>query len=663
MSNPSATSLFIRPPVFLKTAYANVSQNPDDWQHDITRLAYEQIPYVMSRYRTKIKMQRVDQSKGYGYGFISVNNRATIPITIHDFEMDPLDLIYVGKTPYPLNERRIDEMLFNSKTVGQPKDVSDIDGGNFSGMYPPNTGKYVYASKHPLQASRFPAMLDEISGRVRAGDVKKLGTDLLEDSLRAGFRMNGTLRVLSKFAGLKPAKIASALNHVPNNITQVIRHGPGEFLVRFASDVHWDPKEFTVSREKVFKLFGEKVAEKALVNSEFSWSEGRRPWEPMVWEDEEDRTGKPSKLSKPGYYRVRIEGGDALEGWFFPKVVDLEGGSTGTTLITDGSAYALQDDIFGFEAEPQGEGPGLKSPETVGERGCFQLADGKVTLPMVITSPPIDLGAHMILEVTDDLGMPYTLEITPGVEGIQKSRKPNTFLVSNTLPWFRIGARDVHAQDDATPKLEKGKLKVATEKGKKSTVLLTLRDDGSFSLAGDIGAMQGKTSHIDRYRAKFHLMAIGMSPEMADYALNRVKEAGRLTIMGGKVPTSAAEKFGEALTKSARLDSKVFVLRPGLLKEAAVIDDEATIDRVLSLNLVTPENLKVFLESIPVFEEAVTRLAQLLVLCRVGQKNIPEAAVKRAMEGIETVTQILRDLQAGMRQQQSQGNSQMAANH
>ena len=158
-------------------------------------------------------------------------------------------------------------------------------------------------------------------------------------------------------------------------------------------------------------------------------------------------------------------------------------------------------------------------------------------------------------------------------------------------------------------------------------------------------------------------MAIGCTPEKADQALNKVKETGRLTLLGGKVPTTAAEKFGSALEKSARLDAAVFSLRPGLIKEAAVIDDAATLDVVLSLNLVTPENLKIFMSSIPVFEEATTRLAQLLVLCRVGEKHIPETAVKRAMEGIEQVTQILRDLQAGLQQQITQGNSQRAGNY
>lgn len=653
----SSTPLFFDPPRFPKLAFANLGQNPDDWQHDITRLAYDQIPFVMSKYRTRIKLQRTDPSKGYAYGFIVVNDKATIPITVHDFEMDPLDIFYIGDKPYPLNERRFDEMLFNSKLMGGPKDVSDLDSSIYTGMYPPHTGKYVYSAAKPMTPSKFGAFLEVLSGRVREADIKKLGASLLEPDTHAGIYANRLTRVLEKFGELKAIKLSNPLNQVPTNIYQLIQKSPSEFLLRFASDRHWDPREGTVSRAAVFKQFGEKIGEAALTNNEFTWTEGVRPWTPAVWEDEADRLENPKKLSKPGYYRARTEGGVNLKGWFFPKVVGLDGGDTGLSLLSDTMTYALQDDIYGFEEQSaEGNEPPSTFIETAGERGCFQLGDGKVTLPLVIQNPPVDFGTHVICEVSDDLGMPYTLEIVPSVEGIEKSRKPNTFLVSNLLPWFRVGRSMVRAQDDATPKLSSEAIKRAGEKMNKSTATLRYDADGSYTLVGDVGALSGKTHSVDRYRTKFALVGLGMTPQRADMALAKAKDAGMIHIFGSKVPQTAAEKYGEDLKRAGRKDELILTLRPGLLKEAAVIDDEATLDRVLSLNLITPENMQSYLDGLPIFDEAIQRLAQLLILSRVGQKNLPQIAIKRTMEGMEQVTQTLKDISAGLKQQQSQGN-------
>jgi hypothetical protein len=291
----------------------------------------------------------------------------------------------------------------------------------------------------------------------------------------------------------------------------------------------------------------------------------------------------------------------------------------------------------------------FRSDLRTGFRGCFVLGDGKVTVPLVIQTVPIDLGTHVILEVADDMGTPYNLEISPSVEGIEKTSKPNTYLVSNTLPWIEVGRRQLRLQDEPTPKLTKA----SAEKTKKSLVMLRHEGDGSYSLAGDVGALEGDCKALDRYKAKFQLMGIGLNPNEAELALGKARCNGQVTITGGKVPLTQAEKYGSCLKTAKALERKVLAMRPGnlnqLIKSAAVIDDESTLDKVLSLNLLTPENLKVFLDGLPCLQEAVQRLAQLLVLVRATNLDVPEAAVKRSMEALDMVVDSLSDIQSSQR--------------
>ena len=81
-----------------------------------------------------------------------------------------------------------------------------------------------------------------------------------------------------------------------------------------------------------------------------------------------------------------------------------------------------------------------------------------------------------------------------------------------------------------------------------------------------------------------------------------------------------------------------------LLKEAARLNDVNTVDKVLSLGFLTPENLSTFVEYIPDFEEVVQKLAYLLMGVRLGLPQPPEQTVKSAMERVEEVCRALKEL-------------------
>ena len=96
------------------------------------------------------------------------------------------------------------------------------------------------------------------------------------------------------------------------------------------------------------------------------------------------------------------------------------------------------------------------------------------------------------------------------------------------------------------------------------------------------------------------------------------------------------------ITEEAKVAS---VIRLDLVKEAAVLNNAETVDSVLSLNFITPENVQGYLDALPVFEESASKLAELLIGVRLGLSDIPEPAVASSLSGIERAITGLKKLQ------------------
>jgi len=94
--------------------------------------------------------------------------------------------------------------------------------------------------------------------------------------------------------------------------------------------------------------------------------------------------------------------------------------------------------------------------------------------------------------------------------------------------------------------------------------------------------------------------------------------------------------------------SKIAMLTKNLVKEAAVLTDETTVDAVLSLGLLRKNNVAEYIALIPDYEKIMSELAKLLVSTRLGMTQLPEYVVKNAMEGVTSVVEILRGIRASL---------------
>ncbi|MBT7339024.1 MAG: hypothetical protein HN802_04990 [Candidatus Jacksonbacteria bacterium] len=100
----------------------------------------------------------------------------------------------------------------------------------------------------------------------------------------------------------------------------------------------------------------------------------------------------------------------------------------------------------------------------------------------------------------------------------------------------------------------------------------------------------------------------------------------------------------ELIKKVGEFNKKVSIIMPDLIKEAAVVEDSATVDALLSLGMVNKGNIMEFVNMVPQYEMVLSELAKMLIISRLGKSHIPEDAIQRAMSGLSEVILALKQV-------------------
>ena len=111
-----------------------------------------------------------------------------------------------------------------------------------------------------------------------------------------------------------------------------------------------------------------------------------------------------------------------------------------------------------------------------------------------------------------------------------------------------------------------------------------------------------------------------------------------------KSPKSVKDIKRDLLEKVGEFNEKVSIIMPNLIKEAAVVDDSATVDALLSLGMVNKGNIMEFVNMVPQYEMVLSELAKMLIISRLGKSQVPEDAIQRAMSGLSEVILALKQV-------------------
>lgn len=690
--------LYLDKPLEKEAGYsARLSEQAENWPHELNSELLKQLPFL-SDYELNVNLDRVETNRGFGFGYADVANRTErpeaehseaglphirIPLIVSERAVKPFATFLDGDRVLPLSEERVREVLFNPSTfdlsTSQPRDPSLVEP-----LMPPQRSGMGMGGEYKM-ASADVSLLEVIAPTLTQKDVEKLSEKIASDAnILSGLIKAGAA---DRLASIIEADRTTSSDHLealadsiePTTITFQKLPG-GDFLVKQA-DVHFFNEKTAAGevmpQETVAPAIGEETAA------------AMQPGQVVT--ATADPVASPEPVEKPahkvveefGQYEVCDSLGNSIFGHVFPTTLSWDGtfSEQPISLFTNGSAYALQDTIAGRFI---GKATALPDDEPRGDGAFYSVAGGDA-----VATAPITIGSVMSgpdglprMQGTDSFGNQVQISQVEGLEApmrvsdiemaIPKSWK---FMRLNNQTQLQGGgmsdagsgpmdnmpemmdsggefmgegaeAPKKPASKKPAPKKDSkpaGGTKVevnVSEKAKKEKTSAVLFFNGSYNLVGGCGLEKisaSLRSDMDPVSAEFMLGVLGVDGATAKLKVAEARKKGMVKLSNLKTITTLREQYGAATKTASALASKMPNLRRDLIKEAAEIADEGTVDNLLALNFINPENLSTFVGYLPKLEETSERLAEMLLYSQLGMNDLPEAALERSMKGMEDV--------------------------
>ena len=369
----------------------------------------------------------------------------------------------------------------------------------------------------------------------------------------------------------------------------------------------------------------------------------------------------PAPITAIGLYKVyEAATGKQHVGYVIPGLFDpVAGGPTGPHLFVNGSAFSLQ--ATPFEGTPVGASVNLPDSGVIRGFGVFFRANDKTALMTV----PYEVLGEVTMEgrtnyaARDQNGMEVQIVFSPGLKRPVFSA-PNTIALPEDCRFLALDNPIQLTEPGADPML-------AAKAASADTRIRIEAWEDRCRLSGPAveKVASGPMSWVD---GLFYMAATGIPQEQSVRLLKLASESGKpIDLYCVQTLSPLADQVKEA---ESRAQAEVFVreeLPPHCLlleateiargfehpdtatalqlnKEAAAAVGAQTVDAVLSLNFLNPENIDTFVENLPQLEDASSKLAQLSFATSLGLESVDSNAVNRAMDCLETVIEGLKTL-------------------
>lgn len=654
---------------FQKQASCALDEDSRHWTQQILAEAYRACPAIAD-FSSTITFREKDDEQGYALGAVvveaSVNSalaatrvgaarpgRVAIPVIIRNYELLPLDVFMdASGRAMPLTESRLREALF-TPDVGDSvtNDLGDTsiynllyplgrassgDFGMGMGLSTTNgnistvmgTGMKFSAAMGDPQYS----LLDELAVTMRVPDIAVVEAALQEDGVKVAVANNEPFReALSVIAAAAPSALSTADGLVKAaqamaraDVIQIGHDDVGYWMRTAASNAYSTPETYALERADLLKIAGPEMTRKVDTEGTVTVAPQQAP--------EEGSPSADAVVTSAGIYTVPVEGAEApLTGWVLPNLIGLDGLVMPQAVFTNGAVSMVQDQIVGTRVST---GADLPRDEPKGV-GCFYSVNGediKATVPInVMGREEVDgLPAWMVQGAE---GESTRLRFAPGLQNIEFV-DGELFLPENAgFISLNEGASLPLASEPGAPKVASAASSV------------TVRRDGdtyalTFRGADKLSALVRSRGELDHDDAMFVLALAGVSPPTASTKL----ASADIVSLPIRDITMFEELVKQSSDETASLAAMISGLRMSLVKEAAALPSSTTVDAVLSLGFINPENVRLFLARLPYLEKSLSMLCEMVVASRLGLTSIPEGAASRGARGVDAVITGLRGL-------------------
>lgn len=554
-----------------------------------------------------------------------------------------------GTVAHPEVTNKVYEMAsktfgFHPKVYSKTPEMKAVEQkakevGKASGAPKPATKP---ATPKPAGQQKTASLLHAIAPTIREKDRDAFIDRVASDpTLQAGFSRSGIGGTLievmdqTKYASTGEMMERLADRIEPTAVTMQKLPG-GDFLIKSANTGAFSPQQAqgeVVPGAEAAEAMGQEQAQ-AMQPGQVATA---------VAEPVEETSLYPSNekvCDEFGEWLVQDAMGNRILGWVFPQTLSWDGefSPQPIALFTNGSAYALQDAIAG---ELVGKGVTFPSDVPRGDGVFYSTEGGKAvcTAPITIGSASMGPDGASAFMGQDLFGNPISVHLAEGLG--QPTRVSDTeYALPKTWKFMRLNNQTQLAEDPSQMN------KAASVREMASGI--TLHYNGSFNLDGGCGL--NKLAHSFRYdldpvTTEFMLGVLGVEGPRAKQKMAEARRKGVVKLAGLKSITLLSERFSESTKTASALILKMPNLRRDLTKEAAAMDDESTVDNLLALNFINPENLGIFVSYMPDLEETAEKLAEMLLSSYLGMKQLPEGAIERGMKNLEEVLSSLKAVQ------------------
>lgn len=519
-------------------------------------------------------------------------------------------------------------------------------------------------------ASLLLAIAPTVSEKTKIAFMRRITSD---PTLLAGLARSGIRPVLEEFVNTKTASANDRLRAIADAIepTVVTVHKlpGGDFLVKSANNDAFNPMDAqgqVVPGQEAAQAIGPEVAQ------------GMQPGQtasavanPVGDTEPTEIAAEP--ITQFGEYLVQDLMGNQIMGWVFPTTLAWDGNfsEVPVALFTNGSAFALQDTIVG---ELVGRSSQLPMSQPLGEGAFYEVSRARVraTAPVTVRGGLTGPDGGQMYTCIDFMGNQFTVHLSP--ELIEPQRVSDSeYALPASWKFMRLNGQTHLAQDDmqmgadgggqpdggmgmppGMPQQQpQGQVQLANDPEqmnaagavKQAAQSATLFWNGAFNLDGGCGLnkIASKFRHdLDAVSAEFMLGLLGVRGSDIKEKLAQARREGEVKLANLKTITTLAERYDSATRSAVKLASKIPDLRRDFVKEAAGLEDASTVDKILALNFINPENLGTFVDYVPELERTSEQLAEMLLSSYLGMTEVPEGAVERTMKNMEEVIQALK---------------------
>jgi len=565
-----------------------------DWPEQILAYVAERYPYVM-KYKPQVELQQKDDKSRSARGHVILSNSSKtvkLIVLIENAHMFDPDIIDAGNELLPLSSSRIERMLIpatvSAGIASRPQVKSTL------------SHEYNYPNTYSNYESAMEVLASKLDGTVSRDQVSDLKNSLTKD-VGALHKLAGKgpemISVVKKYLNLSPCGIQSPIAAI------IKKAGLNKYVVHTTVIETGKIDKLLLSKQQL-----DKYANKYGIGTD----DGVHQSKYLKGTTFLSKTRDDVVNDTDGFYKVHTSNG-VDEGLFVHQSITPNGKFEKCGTFIGSKGYARVDSVNGVKTST------IRSNEIRnGMTGLFKISDDDLS---------VFVGPVMITKVA-------TVNDTVYVDGIQGLESVKLVLQPGIKKVARVGEQVFIPRNSKfygtrnTVKIVKPQMTKMAEK------VIVLRSDlNGFTLQGP--QIDFKGACVDENMTSFALAAEGLIADKIDGLLKEAKKSGMVAIHLNKSTTIANDSITE----------KIKSLPVNMLKLAFdVSQDQYTLDKVLSVNFITPENIKTFVDRIPDFNDLLKMLTKMLYAVRLGQKSIDEGKLQSTIRGLDKIIDGLKEV-------------------